>query len=75
MIDEDFPMIDFSAQDRCDRCIARAYTLAQHEEYGELMFCPHHSKEVRQNLFDEGWTIIDDALGLEELGYRELQLV
>lgn len=75
MLDNETPMIEFSAQDRCDRCIGRAYTLAKHEDFGELLFCPHHSRKVRQALFDEGWTIIDDTLGLEELGYSQLELV
>lgn len=75
MIDYDAPMIDFSAEERCDRCAARAYTLAQHPEHGELMFCMHHSKEFRQGLFDDGWEIIDDTLGLEEIGCKVPELV
>ena len=74
MVHEDNPVIEFTAQDRCDRCIARAYTLARKDTF-ELLFCPHHSREFRQPLFDEGWEIIDDALGLEELGYEVPALV
>lgn len=74
MVDNELPLIEFTAHDRCDRCIARAYTLARRDNL-ELMFCPHHSKKVRQNLFDDGWEIIDDVLGLEELGYKIPELV
>lgn len=74
-MNEDTPLIEFTAHDRCDRCIGRAYTLAKHEEFGELMFCPHHSRNYRQALFDDGWEIIDDTLGLEELGYKIPELV
>jgi hypothetical protein len=76
MVDNPEPVIDFTAQDRCDAaCPARAYTLAQHDEFGELLFCTHHSRKYRQTLFDDGWTIIDDAAGLEEIGYKIPELV
>jgi hypothetical protein len=67
MIDAEDPVIEFTAEDRCDRCGAQAYMLAQHEDFGELMFCAHHRREHVQTLFDEGWKIVDDYEGLERL--------
>lgn len=74
MIDEKSPVIEFTAQDRCDGCGAQAYTLAAHEEFGELLFCGHHSREHRIKLFQEGWSISDDLEALENLGYTFPQL-
>lgn len=72
MVDENNPVIEFTANSRCDGCGAQAYTVAQHDELGELMFCAHHSFDVRQKLFDDGWTITDDAAGLADIGYDEI---
>lgn len=74
MVDEEFPVIDFNATMRCDGCGAQAYTLAR-KNSAELLFCAHHSKMSRQNLFDNGWTIVDDAAGLEDIGYEVPELV
>lgn len=65
MIDEDMPMIEFTANDRCDGCGAQAYALARHEDFGELLFCIHHLKGVNQNLLDEGWQIVEDYEAIE----------
>lgn len=67
MVDEDFPVIQFTAESRCDRCGAQAYTLATHEEFTELMFCLHHRKEHFDSLLDKGWTVIDDNEAIERL--------
>lgn len=67
MVDTELPMIEFTANDRCDRCGARAITICQHDEYGELLFCGHHRREHAQNLIDEGWTIVDDYEEMERL--------
>ena len=74
MIDTEQPVVEFTAYDRCDKCRAQAYTLAKHEEFGELLFCGHHSKEYRMTLFESGWTIVDDLEALEDLGYTFPQL-
>lgn len=74
MVHEELPLIEFTAHDRCDRCGAQAYTLAKNPDFGELLFCAHHSREYRLNLFQEGWSISDDAEGLESLGYSFPQL-
>lgn len=66
MIDADFPMIEFTAESRCDRCAARALCLAKHEDFGELMFCWHHRKEFVDRLEDDGWELVDDYEELEK---------
>lgn len=67
MVDYEAPCIDFTAEDRCDRCGAQAYTLARHEDFGELMFCLHHRRENVDILLDEGWEIIDDYEAMSRL--------
>lgn len=74
MVHEELPLIEFTAQDRCDRCGAQAYTLARREGF-DLLFCAHHSRENRDKLYDDGWEIIDDAAGLEQLGYNIPELI
>jgi hypothetical protein len=67
MVDLDFPLVEFTADDRCDRCGAQAYTLAKHDEYGELLFCLHHRKNHADTLIDEGWTVVDDYEAISRL--------
>jgi hypothetical protein len=74
MIDVDLPVIELNATHRCDRCNAQACTVATKDAF-ELLFCGHHSKKNRQKLFDLGWTIIDDGVILEDLGYKMPELV
>lgn len=61
-------MVSFTALDRCDRCGAQAY--AQAEKWGaasHLLFCLHHSKEFRNGLLDNGWTVRWDEENVEAL--------
>lgn len=68
MVHEDSPLIEFTADDRCDRCGAQAYHLARHEQYGELMFCRHHLPEKRfDEMVADGWEIVSDYAGLDRL--------
>lgn len=67
MVDDELPLIEFTADDRCDRCGAQAYTLARHEDFGELMFCLHHRKETVDTLMDTGWLVIDDYEAIERI--------
>lgn len=61
-------LIEFNATMRCDVCGAQSYTMAHRDDMpSELLFCAHHSKKYRENLLDEGWTVIDDVSGLESL--------
>lgn len=67
-LDVDLQLIEFTAADRCDRCGAQAYTMARKDDAkSELLFCRHHRRDHAELLMDEGWTIIDDVAGLEEL--------
>lgn len=67
MVHNDLPLIEFTAEDRCDRCGAQAYTLAKHDQFGELMFCLHHRREHYDNLLDEGWEVVDDYEAMSRL--------
>lgn len=63
------PVVEFSAQDRCDRCGAQAYALARNDflNVSELLFCAHHLREHYDMLLDEGWAVIEDFEGLDRL--------
>lgn len=67
MVDKDLPVIEFTAADRCDRCGSQAYTLADHPEFGELLFCLHHRRDHVDTLLDEGWTVVDDYEAISRL--------
>lgn len=45
-----------NAEDRCDRCGARATTVATFGEM-ELLFCDHHTTEQKSGLEGKGWTV------------------
>lgn len=67
MIDVELPVIEFSSEDRCDRCGAQAYAVAMKEGSADLLFCVHHRRANYDVLLDKGWTVIDDVAGLERL--------
>lgn len=68
MVNHELPMVEFTAEDRCDRCGAQAYTLAQHEDMAsDLLFCIHHRKQHHDALLSDGWEIIDDYEAMERL--------
>ena len=72
MFDVEYPMIEFTSNDRCDRCGARAYSLARHDDFPEgLLFCIHHRKENYAKLLADGWEVIDDTEGLQLLADLE----
>lgn len=64
MIDTKHPCIEFTANDRCDRCPARAYVAYRKDSY-ELLFCLHHAKENNLALEAEGWQPFVDYVGIE----------
>lgn len=66
MIDEEFPLVEFTANDRCDGCGAQAYHLAV-SEHGDLLLCLHHGKKSIDALVDEGWTVTSDYEAIERL--------
>lgn len=67
MIDEQTPVIEFTAECRCDRCGAQAYTLAQREDLGDLLFCLHHRKQHYDALLDMGFEVVDDLQAIERM--------
>lgn len=67
MIDSKNPVLAFSALDRCDRCGAQAYSVAQQKGRSDLLFCIHHRKEFYDGLLDTGWTVVDDYEAIERL--------
>lgn len=73
MIDEDFPLLEFTANDRCDGCGAQALVLATHAEHTDLLFCRHHYKASRDHLMDEGWALIEDYEAMSQ--YEEPAVV
>lgn len=50
--------------DRCDRCRAEAFVIAEKKEL-TLLFCGHHGREYRTVLEALDWTILDftDEIG------------
>jgi hypothetical protein len=52
-------MREFLANERCDRCGARARHAASKGLY-ELLFCNHHFAEHKVALLDEYWTVESD---------------
>lgn len=67
--------VDLLVSDRCDRCTAQAYMLAQPPLdmkrwetpfVVEIMFCGHHGKEHEPVLRKRGWTIYDFTHRLNE---------
>lgn len=66
MINTKNPSVEFTAQDRCDRCGARAIACANKEEQ-ELLFCRHHIKEHNLALEMSGWVVGFDYIELEKM--------
>lgn len=59
-------MVGFTAHDRCDRCIAQAYHLAELGSL-ELLLCNHHHRAHSDRLLDTGWTITSDQEAIDRL--------
>lgn len=51
--------------DRCDRCGAQAYHLAQ-KGATELLFCNHHGVAFKAKLIEQGFGISDQSKSLFE---------
>lgn len=71
MIDTKNPSIEFTAQDRCDRCGSQAYASAELDGM-ELLFCKHHIERHSLALEMSGWIVSFDYVGLEKIapGFR-----
>jgi len=50
--------VEFTAQDRCDRCGAQAKVRAKLTS-GELLFCGHHAREIGTPLVLQSLTVFD----------------
>ena len=66
MINTEYPSIEFSALDRCDRCVGQAY-IAYRKNDLELLFCLHHSKQHNLALEVEGCNAFYDYNAIERL--------
>lgn len=53
-------MLDLTAQDRCDRCGARALAVAKKFGLSDLLFCGHHLHEHEDALLRQDWIIYSD---------------
>jgi len=71
MIDTKNPSVEFTAQDRCDRCGAQALSSAT-KDGTEILFCRHHIEKHKLALEMSGWIVSFDYVGLEKIapGYR-----
>ena len=49
--------IEFTKLDRCDRCGAQAVTYCE-KDMLQLWFCQHHTKEFKQSLSADQWSIV-----------------
>lgn len=61
------PAFEFNAFTRCDRCGSQAYSHAQKNGHQALLFCMHHRNKHHSALLNTGWTVTDDAEGIESL--------
>lgn len=55
--------------DRCDaKCSAAAWSVAEWEGVGQLMFCGHHTRKYREAMLEQGATILapDNSEGAEK---------
>lgn len=58
-------MLDLNANDRCDRCGARASHKATKPGSPYLLFCSHHYREHRDALLSKYWLIESDLSPVE----------
>ena len=52
-----------TAEDRCDSCSAAARVVATFLN-GELMFCGHHARSLKDNLLTQAVTVYDPEVEL-----------
>lgn len=68
MSPQELELISLTAQDRCDRCIGQAYSIARKEGFDDLLFCNHHLREHRDALLAQGFEVIEDLTARERDG-------
>ena len=52
--------------ERCDRCNAAAYMVAENENLS-LFFCLHHAREHNESLERQGWEVTYDFKAIEQI--------
>lgn len=57
------------AKDRCDRCGAQAYMLANLNG-GDLLFCVHHAQKFKDSLVAAGAEILDETEHLKSISHH-----
>jgi len=75
MIDQDNPVIEFTAEDRCSRCGAQALVLAHCTELGEFLFCAHHIREHASALENAGFMLVFDLVAAENTGFTDVERI
>jgi hypothetical protein len=45
-------------EDRCDKCRAEAYVIAE-KAHMTLLFCGHHGRQYQAPLELQGWSLLD----------------
>lgn len=53
-------MLNLTAHDRCDRCVARATHVATKFGLTDLLFCGHHIHKHEDALLNQGWAVVSD---------------
>lgn len=66
MIRHNNASVEFTAEDRCDRCIGKAMMLASKNNL-ELLFCFHHMKKHQDDLLLDDWELSYDYGSIEML--------
>lgn len=71
MIDQDRPLVNLTAHDRCDRCGAQALVLAENDasSHSDLLFCAHHAREYKDKLRKDGYRLTADEVKSEQSGF------
>lgn len=67
MLEPDVQMKTLTALDRCDRCRAQAYAVAEKPQRADLLFCLHHIRIHHDALLDQNWTVTLDYENVEDL--------
>lgn len=70
----DTALVEFTGDERCDRCGMRAYHEARKDGRSSLMFCEHHQRQHFIALRDSGWEIVSDTGSMErDLGVASVK--
>ena len=56
-----------NATERCDRCGAQAYVVAQKDDVDKLLLCGHHGRFHSPALVKQGYVVLDFSHLLDEV--------